>query len=59
MQWRNEQHRLEGVGQKKNMHHHHSYTLNAGPEERFSKWSINDQVERKLAWGPGLRGSKC
>ena len=21
--------------------------------ERFSKWTINDQVERKLAWVPG------
>ena len=42
----------KGGGQKKNLHHHHSCTLHAVPAERFSKWK-NDQVERKLAWGPG------
>ena len=43
----------EGGGQTKNLHHHQSYTLHAGPAECFSKWSINDQERRKLAWGPG------
>ena len=53
-QWRNEKKSSEGGGgQTKNLHHHQSYTLHAGPAERFSKWSIIDQVERKLAWGPG------
>ena len=40
-------------GQTKNLHHQQSYTLHSGPAERFSKWSINDQAERKLALGPG------
>ena len=44
-----------GGVQQKHLHHHHFYPLHGRPAERFSEWNINDQVERKLAWGPGTQ----